>query len=35
MGDWDWHSLEKRYLNLEKIENEKKYKKTTIIKKRS
>jgi hypothetical protein len=33
--DWDWHSLEERYLNLEKIENEKKYKKTTIIKKRS
>tara|TARA_B110000503_G_scaffold42463_1_gene69561 strand:+ start:1013 stop:4237 length:3225 start_codon:yes stop_codon:yes gene_type:complete len=35
MGDWDWYSLEERYLKLEKIENEKKFKKTTIIKKKS
>ena len=31
---WDWYSLEDRFLNLEKKENEKKYKKETIVKKK-
>ena len=31
---WDWYSLDERYLELEKKENEKKYKKRTIIKKK-
>ena len=31
---WDWYSLEERFLELEKKENEKKYKKETIVKKK-
>ena len=31
---WDWYSLEDRFLDLEKKENEKKYKKEIIVKKK-
>ena len=32
--DWDWHSLEQRFLDLEKEENKKKFEKKTIIQKK-
>ena len=33
--EWDWYSLETRYLDLEKKENKKKYEKKLIIKKKN
>ena len=32
--DWDWYSLEQRFLDLEKEENKKKFAKKTIIQKK-
>ena len=32
--DWDWYSLEQRFLDLEKEENKKKFQKKTIIQKK-
>jgi len=32
--DWDWISLEQRFLDLEKEENKKKFNEETIVKKR-
>ena len=33
--EWDWYSLESKYLDLEKEENKKKYEKKLIIKKKN
>ena len=32
--EWDWYSLESKYLDLEKEENKKKFEKKTIIQKK-
>ena len=33
-ADFDWYDFESRYLSLEKKQNQKKYQKKTIIKKK-